>query len=52
MHGNFENSYFKNGYWGFGAYFADDPVKSHGYAPADDNGIRHMFICKVILGNQ
>jgi hypothetical protein len=29
--GNFENSFFNDGYWGIGAYFADDPRKSHGY---------------------
>jgi hypothetical protein len=29
--GNFENSYFKDGAWGYGAYFADDPNKSHAY---------------------
>jgi len=52
MHGNFENSYYKNGNWGFGAYFADNPIKSHNYTKPDKNNIRHMFICKVILGKQ
>lgn len=27
--GNFENSYYAQGRWGRGAYFADDPNKSH-----------------------
>jgi hypothetical protein len=48
--GNFENSYFKNGAWGFGAYFADDPNKSHGYTSPDESNERVMFICKVLLG--
>lgn len=28
---NFDNRYFVDGAWGYGAYFADDPNKSHNY---------------------
>ena len=47
----FDDRWFKNGAWGFGAYFADDPRKSNGYAPAE-NGVQNIFICKVLLGKQ
>ena len=39
-----------NGNFGWGTYFADDPRKSHAYAPANLNGERNMFVCKVLLG--
>ena len=47
----FDDRWFANGFFGFGAYFADDPNKSNGYAPAA-NGFQNMFICKVLLGKQ
>ena len=40
-------------YLGHGAYFADDPRKSHGYtAPAAPHQTRVMFYNKVVLGNE
>ena len=37
---------------GHGAYFAEDPRKSHNYAPSNDKNIRVMFFNKVLLGNE
>jgi hypothetical protein len=48
--GNFENSYYAPGKWGRGAYFADDPNKSHEYVGKEKE--KYMFLCKVILGRQ
>ncbi len=39
-------------YIGHGGYFADDPRKSHGYAPPDGENNRVMFYNKVLLGNE
>lgn len=40
-------------YLGAGAYFADDPRKSHGYAAAEGaNQTRIMFYNKVTLGKE
>ena len=36
--------------YGRGAYFAEDPAKSHGYTGSGPD--RHMFIVNVALGNQ
>ncbi len=52
---NFENSYYKpSGMYGSGAYFADDPKKSHSYTQPNPNknNERIMFICNVILGKE
>ncbi|UJR07847.1 hypothetical protein I4U23_012130 [Adineta vaga] len=40
-----------SGLYGHGAYFADDPQKSHGYTSVDSSNNTHvMFYNKVILG--
>jgi hypothetical protein len=49
---SFDNRYAKDGAWGYGTYFADDPNKSHSYAPPNKDGIRHMLICRVLLGKE
>lgn len=37
---------------GHGAYFADNPAKSHGYTAVNPpNNTRIMFYAKVLLGN-
>ncbi|CAF3722171.1 unnamed protein product [Rotaria sp. Silwood1] len=48
----FDDRYFSSsGRWGHGAYFADNPQKSHGYARPDTNdGTHAMFYAKVLLG--
>ncbi|CAF3609413.1 unnamed protein product [Rotaria socialis] len=48
----FDDRYFSpTGNWGHGAYFADDPKKSHGYTAADTTDQTHvMYYCKVVLG--
>ncbi|CAF5087955.1 unnamed protein product, partial [Rotaria sp. Silwood1] len=48
----FDDRYFSpSGVWGRGAYFADDPRKSNGYAPPDTQTNRRViFYNKVILG--
>lgn len=46
----FDSRYFaKGGYYGRGAYFAEDPCKSHDYTGAPN---RKMFIANVALGKQ
>lgn len=47
---NFDNRYFRDGKWGYGAYFADDPVKSNDYAVPNGQQIKSMLINKVLLG--
>jgi len=37
---------------GSGAYFADDPRKSHNYTAADEANTRVMFYNKVLLGDE
>lgn len=37
--------------YGKGFYFADTPVKSHGYTAPDENNVRSMFMVNVLLGN-
>ena len=52
---NFENSHYKpSGMYGSGAYFADDPKKSHAYTHPNinKNNERIIFICNVILGKE
>jgi hypothetical protein len=47
----FDNRWFKAGFFGKGAYFADDPKKSHDYnAGNPGTSKRIMFVCKVALG--
>ncbi|CAF4952737.1 unnamed protein product [Rotaria sp. Silwood1] len=48
----FDDRYFSSsGRWGHGAYFADNPQKSHGYARPDINdGTHAMFYAKVLSG--
>ncbi|CAF4693767.1 unnamed protein product, partial [Rotaria sp. Silwood2] len=49
----YDDRYFnKGGLYGHGAYFADDPNKSHGYTEVNTaNGTHVMFYNKVLLGN-
>ncbi|CAF0941208.1 unnamed protein product [Didymodactylos carnosus] len=50
----FDDRYYsQSGAWGRGAYFADDPRKSNGYAPPDPT-TRHrvIFYNKVLLGKE
>ncbi|CAF1368230.1 unnamed protein product [Adineta steineri] len=48
----FDDRYFnKSGLYGHGAYFADDPNKSHGYTEINTvDNTRVMFFNKVVLG--
>lgn len=48
----FDDRYFSTkGRWGHGAYFADNPKKSHKYAHSDPNDqTRVIFYAKVLLG--
>ncbi|CAF4058756.1 unnamed protein product, partial [Adineta steineri] len=48
----FDDRYYNaSGNWGHGAYFADDPNKSHGYTSADTTDqTRVMYYNKVLLG--
>lgn len=49
----FDSRYYNStGKFGRGAYFADNPVLSHGYTSVNSQGFRQMFIVKVALGNQ
>ncbi|CAF3296765.1 unnamed protein product [Rotaria sp. Silwood2] len=50
----FDDRYFSSsGRWGHGAYFADDPRKSHGYTNLNPQDQTHvMFYAKVLLGIQ
>ncbi|CAF5117970.1 unnamed protein product, partial [Rotaria sp. Silwood1] len=50
----FDDRYFSSdGLWGHGAYFAEDPRKSHDYAPVNpQDQTRVMFYAKVLLGIQ
>jgi hypothetical protein len=53
--GGFDSRYFaKDGYYGRGAYFADDSSKSHQYVDKCPkfNNTYCMFVCKVALGKQ
>ncbi len=53
--GGFDSRYFaKDGYYGRGAYFADDSSKSHQYVEKCPkyNNLNCMFLCKVALGKQ
>jgi hypothetical protein len=50
----FDDRYFNtSGMYGHGAYFADDPQKSHGYTAPDpnNNNTRVIYYTKVVLGN-
>jgi len=52
---DFDDRYFNaNGVYDHGAYFVDDPQKSHGYTALDpnNNNKRLMYYNKVILGNR
>ena len=42
--------YVTNCYYGRGAYFAEDPMKSHGYTGSGP--LRYMFVVNVALGKQ
>ena len=44
--GVLDNRIYNNGTWGYRAYFADDPNKSHGYALPNSAGERCMFVAK------
>ena len=46
---NFKDNFYNVGH---GAYFADDPKKSHGYTGPDSDGTRVMYYSKVLLGNE
>ncbi|CAF1313811.1 unnamed protein product [Adineta ricciae] len=48
----YDDRYFsKDGLYGHGAYFADNPQKSHGYTDVNPtDGTRVMFYNKVLLG--
>ena len=49
----FDSRYFGTyGFYGRGAYFADDPTISHNFTAPDAEGNRYMFIVKVALGKQ
>ncbi|CAF3722605.1 unnamed protein product, partial [Rotaria sordida] len=50
----FDDRFFnRTGAWGAGAYFADDPRKSHGYTAAEGANQAHvMFYNKVTLGKE
>lgn len=53
--GGFDSRFFaKDGYYGRGAYFADDASKSHEYVDTCPtfNNLYCMFVCKVALGRQ
>jgi hypothetical protein len=52
LRGGFDDRFWKaSGYFGRGAYFADDPNLSVGYTKAPPGGgPRSIFICSVILG--
>lgn len=41
-----------NGLYGCGVYFAPDnhPLESVKSAPIDEDGLRHLFLCRIILG--
>ncbi|CAF1073805.1 unnamed protein product [Adineta steineri] len=44
---------YSKGNWGHGAYFADNPLVSHGYTAADlNNQTRIMYYNKVVLGKE
>jgi len=45
---NFDDRHIEDGAWGFGMYFAQDPMKSDKYT--EKNGVKGMFLCSVILG--
>ena len=46
----FDSRFYAGGVYGRGAYFADDPEKSHAYTGTGPT--RYMFICNVALGKQ
>ena len=49
MQNGFDDHFFNaGGYFGAGAYFADDPGLSMSFI---DSSPSHMFVCNVILGN-
>ncbi len=49
MQNGFDDHFFNpGGYFGAGAYFADDPGLSMSFVDASPS---HMFVCNVILGN-
>ena len=49
MQNGFDDHFFNpDGYFGAGAYFADDPGLSMSFIDASPS---HMFVCNVILGN-
>lgn len=37
--------------YGVGVYFSSDAAYSHGYARANNNGERNMFVARVLIGN-
>jgi hypothetical protein len=46
----FDDRYFSaSGRWGHGAYFADDPRKSHSYTNPDANIIKHVLYSMLKL---
>jgi hypothetical protein len=48
MQNGFDDHFFNpNGYFGAGAYFADDPALSMSFV---DSSPSHMFVCNVALG--
>ncbi|CAF1532215.1 unnamed protein product, partial [Didymodactylos carnosus] len=48
----FDDRFYKQGKWGYGAYFADTPKVSHAYTAPLPNGSYIMYYNKVLLGNQ
>lgn len=49
----FDSRFFNpTGFYGRGAYFADDPELSNRFTDKNENGLRQMFIVKVALGKQ
>ncbi|XP_010045550.2 probable inactive poly [ADP-ribose] polymerase SRO5 isoform X1 [Eucalyptus grandis] len=49
---NFSEKHENNGFFGCGVYFAplNHPLESIVTAPVDNDGLRHMLLCRVILG--
>ncbi|KAL0417037.1 UNVERIFIED_CONTAM: putative inactive poly [ADP-ribose] polymerase SRO5 [Sesamum latifolium] len=43
----------KNGVYGYGVYLStvDHPLESFQSSTADEDGLRHMLLCRVLLGN-
>lgn len=46
----FKVGYNRTSAYGKGTYFATDPKMSLGYTDRDDDDLRHVFVCKVLVG--